>query len=71
MVIEVEDAGKTYRRAIEKGLPIQQPLTTHAWGHRGFCVREPNGLTLFFFTEINEGVAAQQPHAGDGGRVEG
>jgi catechol 2,3-dioxygenase-like lactoylglutathione lyase family enzyme len=55
MVIEVEDVEQTYRRAIEKKLPIQQQLTTHAWGHRGFCVREPNGLTLFFFTETNRG----------------
>lgn len=55
MVIEVEDVEKTYGRAVAKGLPIQQHLTTHDWGHRGFCVREPNGLTLYFFTEIGSG----------------
>jgi catechol 2,3-dioxygenase-like lactoylglutathione lyase family enzyme len=55
MVIEVEDVERTYRRAIEKGLPIQQQLTPQAWGHRSFCVREPNGLTLYFFTETKSG----------------
>jgi catechol 2,3-dioxygenase-like lactoylglutathione lyase family enzyme len=55
MVIEVESVEQTYRRAIEKGLPIQQHLTTQAWGHRSFCVREPNGLTLYFFAETKNG----------------
>ena len=51
MVIEVEDVEQTYGRAVEKGLAIQQHLTTQTWGHRSFCVREPNGLTLYFFTQ--------------------
>jgi len=51
MVIEVEDAEGAYRRAMEKGLPIQQELMVQSWGHRSFCVREPNGLTLYFFSE--------------------
>ncbi|MGH7859947.1 MAG: VOC family protein [Candidatus Binatia bacterium] len=52
MVIEVEDVDRQYRRAVEKGLPIQQKITDQTWGHRTFCVREPNGLTLYFFSEI-------------------
>jgi catechol 2,3-dioxygenase-like lactoylglutathione lyase family enzyme len=55
MVIEVGDVEQTYRRTIEKGLPIQQHLTTQAWGHKSFCVREPNGLTVYFFTETRSG----------------
>jgi len=55
MVIEVEDVDKTYRQVVGKGLPIQQELTTQTWGHRSFCVREPNGLTLYFFSELQEG----------------
>jgi uncharacterized glyoxalase superfamily protein PhnB len=55
MVIEVEDVELKYRQVIEKGLPVQQELTTQAWGHRSFCVREPNGLTLYFFSELQEG----------------
>lgn len=55
MVIEVEDVELMYRRVIEKGLPIQQELTTQTWGHRSFCVWEPNGLTLYFFSEAKAG----------------
>jgi Glyoxalase/Bleomycin resistance protein/Dioxygenase superfamily len=54
-VIEVEDVEQTYRRAVEKALPIQQHLTTQPWGHRSSCVREPNGLPLYFFTETKRG----------------
>jgi len=55
MVIEVEDVEWMYRQVIDKGLPIQQQLTTQRWGHRSFCVREPNGLTLYFFSEMHKG----------------
>ena len=52
MVIEVENVELMYRQVIEKGLPIQQELTTQTWGHRSLCVWEPNGLTLYFFSEV-------------------
>ena len=51
-MIEVEDAELKYRQVSEKGLPVQQGLTTQAWGHRSFCVWEPNGLTLYFLSEV-------------------
>ena len=52
MVIEVDDVEQAYRKVIEKGLTVPQHLTTQAWGHRSFCVCDPNGLTLYFFTAI-------------------
>ena len=52
MVIEVDQLEARYRRAVEKALPITQSLTDQAWGHRSFCVREPNGLTLYLFREV-------------------
>jgi catechol 2,3-dioxygenase-like lactoylglutathione lyase family enzyme len=52
MVIEVDDVADQYRRAAAKKLTITQPLTDQSWGHRSFCVREPNGLTLYFFSEL-------------------
>lgn len=55
MVIEIEDVDRTYRQVIERGLPIQQALTMQAWGHRSFCVWEPNGHTLYFFSEVQQG----------------
>lgn len=51
MVIELDELETRYRRVQEKGLPIQQELKDQAWGHRSFCVRDPNGLTLYFFSE--------------------
>jgi catechol 2,3-dioxygenase-like lactoylglutathione lyase family enzyme len=50
MVIEEDDVESAYRRAVERGLPIQQELKDQSWGHRSFCLREPNGLTLYFFS---------------------
>jgi catechol 2,3-dioxygenase-like lactoylglutathione lyase family enzyme len=54
MMIEAEDVERVYRRVIEKNLPIQRELTTQTWGHRSFCVREPNGLTLYYFSETHK-----------------
>jgi catechol 2,3-dioxygenase-like lactoylglutathione lyase family enzyme len=51
MVIELPDVERTYRRAAERGLPIREELTTQPWGHRSFCLREPNGLILYMFSE--------------------
>lgn len=54
MVIEAEDVDFLYQRALERGLPIQDRLKDQPWGHRGFCVRDPNGLTIYLFSEIPE-----------------
>jgi catechol 2,3-dioxygenase-like lactoylglutathione lyase family enzyme len=51
MVIEVDQVDTQYQRAVEKGLPIKQELKDQAWGHRSFCVADPNGLTIYFFQE--------------------
>ena len=52
MVIEVDEVESLYLYAVERGLSIQQTLKDQPWGHRGFCVREPNGLTLYLFSEV-------------------
>ncbi|HEX7251608.1 MAG TPA: VOC family protein [Thermoanaerobaculia bacterium] len=53
MVIESRDVEARYERAVAKGLPIKEPLTDQTWGHRSFCVTEPNGLILYFFRDLN------------------
>ena len=55
MVIQVDHVESLYQCAVERGLLIQEPLKEQPWGHRGFCVREPNGLTLYFFSELENG----------------
>jgi uncharacterized glyoxalase superfamily protein PhnB len=51
MVIEVDQVDVAYRRAQNNELSIQRELGIQSWGHRSFCVREPNGLTLYLFSE--------------------
>jgi catechol 2,3-dioxygenase-like lactoylglutathione lyase family enzyme len=52
MVIEVDEVEARYHRAVAKGLPVTLGLRDQDWGRRSFCIREPNGLTLYFFSEI-------------------
>lgn len=52
MVIETNPVEALYHRVVATGLPIHQELKDQSWGHRSFCVREPNGLILYFFSEI-------------------
>ena len=52
MVIEADHVESLYQCAVERGLPIQEALKEQPWGHRGFCVRDPNGLTIYFFSEL-------------------
>lgn len=54
MVIEVDDLEDRYRRALEKGLTIKQKLTDQQWGHKSFCLSDPNGLIVYFFREAGE-----------------
>ncbi len=49
----MEEIEGRYSRAVEKGLSISQELKDQSWGHRSFCVRDPNGLTLYFFQELS------------------
>lgn len=52
MVIEVEQIEELYERVREYDVPIQDDLVNRSWGHRSFCVREPNGLTIYFFSSL-------------------
>ena len=52
MVIEVADVDEVHRRAHLKKLPVTEGLANQSWGHRSFCLREPNGLSLYIFSEI-------------------
>jgi catechol 2,3-dioxygenase-like lactoylglutathione lyase family enzyme len=54
MVIEVDDVDAVHRRAAGKNLPVTQPPIDQSWGHRSFCVREPNGLTVYFFSDLSK-----------------
>lgn len=64
MVIEVPDVEQAHRRATERHLWIREELTTQPWGHRSFCLREPNGLVLYVFSEVQRAAQRVEPDEG-------
>lgn len=51
MVVEVDRIDAFYQRLLDNEVPIEQPLKDQSWGHRSVCVRDPNGLVLYFFSK--------------------
>src|SRR5438128_10168495 len=45
MVMEVHEVAARYQRIKETAIVIHQALKDQAWGHRSFCVRDPNRMT--------------------------
>lgn len=56
----VEDVDAEYQRLTEAGLEVVVPLEDHAWGDRGFGVQDPNGITLYIYSEREPGEAFKQ-----------
>jgi len=52
MVIEVDDVDAFHDVVAGKGVAIERPLQDQSWGHRSFVVTEPNGLRLYFYSEL-------------------
>jgi uncharacterized glyoxalase superfamily protein PhnB len=52
MVIEVGDVDAFHARVADGGVAIERPLQDQSWGHRSFVVAEPNGLKLYFYSEL-------------------
>ena len=52
MVVEVEDVDERYSQAVARGLPIKEALKNQPWGHRSFIVSDPNGVAIYFFSEV-------------------
>jgi catechol 2,3-dioxygenase-like lactoylglutathione lyase family enzyme len=49
-VVEVPDVEAVFVRARDRGLRIADDLRTQPWGHRAFCVTDPDGITLYLFS---------------------
>ncbi len=47
----VNDVDKEYKKLTEAGLPIIVPLENHPWGDRGFAIKDPNGISLYIYSE--------------------
>lgn len=52
MVVEVEDVDELYGRVAEKGLSVKDELRNQPWGHRSFMISDPEGVNLYFFSEV-------------------
>ncbi|QBG47127.1 glyoxalase [Verrucomicrobia bacterium S94] len=47
----VGDVDSEYQRLTEAGLTPVMPLKNHPWGDRGFSILDPNGVSLYIFSE--------------------
>jgi uncharacterized glyoxalase superfamily protein PhnB len=52
IVVEAEDVDRFYKQISGRGINITEGLTNQKWGHRSFRVSDPNGVSLYFFSEI-------------------
>ncbi|MBD9651179.1 VOC family protein [Ensifer sp. ENS09] len=46
----VADVDGEYRRITAAGLAAALPIEDHAWGDRGFAVKDPNGVLLYIYS---------------------
>ena len=47
----VDDVDHEYKKITEAGLNIIMPLEDHPWGDRGFVIEDPNGISLYIYSE--------------------
>jgi len=47
----VENVDLEYKALTDLGLPIIVPLEDHPWGDRGFAIHDPNGITIYIYSE--------------------
>jgi catechol 2,3-dioxygenase-like lactoylglutathione lyase family enzyme len=55
IVIELDDVDGFYTRILEKEIVVAAAIADWEWAHRSFRIEDPNGVTLYFYSEI-EGV---------------
>lgn len=47
----VENVDEEHRRLMAEGLTVIVPIEDHPWGDRGFAIQDPNGITLYIYSE--------------------
>jgi len=52
IVIETDDVDALYERLLSREINITEGLKNQKWGHRSFRVSDPNGVSLYFYCEI-------------------
>lgn len=47
----VDDVEAEYKKIKEHNLPIILDIENHPWGDRGFCIQDPNGISIYIYSE--------------------
>ena len=47
----VKNVDEEYKKLTEAALAVIVPLEDHPWGDRGFAVQDPNGISLYVYSE--------------------
>lgn len=47
----VDDVDAEYERLTSSGLTPIMPLEDHPWGDRGFAILDPNGISLYIYSD--------------------
>ena len=47
----VDNVDEEYKKLSQAGLVVVVPLEDHPWGDRGFAVQDPNGISLYIYSE--------------------
>lgn len=52
VAIETDDVDALYESVRQADAEVVEPIGDRPWGHRNFEIRDPNGLSLVFFTAL-------------------
>ncbi len=47
----VDDVDAEHERLVDAGLNVIVPLEDHPWGDRGFAIQDPNGISLYIYSD--------------------
>ena len=53
VAVEVDNVGAQLEKMVGCGVEITSEIATMPWGHRSFSVRDPDGLEISFFQDMN------------------
>ena len=48
---KVDDVDQEYERIKKEDLNIVLDIEDHPWGDRGFCIQDPNGISIYIYSE--------------------
>jgi len=57
---KVDNVDEVHKSYVKEGLKIVVPLEDHSWGDKGFGIKDPNGITLYFYEDTEPSSEFQQ-----------